>query len=162
MTDHKPIPRCPYCGAEMGIDVVESYLGWCGQAVCKECRSRAALERYYVRQEEAEQAAYEAAMQRWQEPNRALTLEEVQALAYAEYEQQHVLSVEYRAIIKGAENVFRPCVVAHESLSMVGILELYDGANMKLMEKSMYGKCWRCWLRKPTQKEMEAVPWEST
>ena len=88
-----------------------------------------------------------------------LTLEEVQALAYAEYEQHHVLSVEYRAIIKGAENVFRPCVIAHESLSMVGILELYDGASMTLMEKSMYGKRWRCWLRKPSAEEMSTTLW---
>ena len=88
-----------------------------------------------------------------------LTMGEVQALAYAEYEQQHVLSVEYRAIIKGAENVLRPCVIAHESLSMVGILELYDGASMTLMGKSMYGKRWRCWIRKPTQEEMAAAPW---
>lgn len=24
-----------------------------------------------------------------------------------------------------------------------------------------YGKNWRCWLRKPTPKEMEATPWEA-
>lgn len=152
MTDHKPIPRCPYCGTPMvGEEKIEGAYWY----ECYKCGATAPTE-------ETVQAAYTAAMQRWQEPNRVLTLGEVQALAYAEYEQQHVLSVEYRAIIKGAENVFRPCVVAHESLSMVGILELYNGANMRLMEKSMYGKCWRCWLCKPTVEEMEAVPWEST
>lgn len=40
MTDHNPLPRCPYCGGEMEIDTFENYLGWCGQAVCKACKSR--------------------------------------------------------------------------------------------------------------------------
>lgn len=145
----KPAPRCPYCGTPMvGEERIEGAYWY----ECYKCGATAPTEG-------TEQAAYTAATQRWQEPNRVLTLEEVQALAYAEYEQHHVLSVEYRAIIKGAENVSRPCVIAHESLSMVGILELYDGANMKLMKKSMYGERWRCWLRKPTQKEMEDTPW---
>lgn len=24
-----------------------------------------------------------------------------------------------------------------------------------------YGETWRCWLRKPTEEEMEGTPWES-
>ena len=150
MDNNNPKPRCPYCGTPM---VEEERIERAYWYECYKCGATAPTE-------ETEQAAYEAAMQRWCEPNRVLTMEEVKALAYAEYEQQHVLSVEYRAIIKGTENMLSPCVIVHESLSMVGILELYDGANMKLMKKSMYGERWRCWLRKPTQKEMEDTPWE--
>lgn len=151
MTDNKPAPRCPYCGGEMKKRVLSDYKTLCFW-LCPKCSATSPSA-------DTAEDAYAAAMQRWQEPNRVLAIGEVQGLAYGEYEQQHVLSVEYRAIIKGAENVFSPCVIVHESLSMVGILELYDGASMKLMKKSMYGKRWRCWLRKPTQEEMEAVPW---
>lgn len=164
MTDHNPLPRCPYCGGEMHEAGNSTYRWY----MCPRCLSgspRKIINKTEYPTERlaviaALQKARKAAMNRWQEPNRVLTLEEVQGLAYGKYEQQHVLSVEYRAIIEGTENMFSPCVIAHESLSMVGILELYDGANMKLMKKSMYGKRWRCWLRKPTQEEMEAVPWE--
>lgn len=146
----KPAPRCPYCGTPMvGEERIEGAYWY----ECYKCGATAPTE-------ETEQAAYTAAMQRWQEPNRVLTLGEVQVLAYAGYEQQHVLAVEYRAIIKGGANVFRPCVVAPERLRMIEIWEIYNGASMTLMEKSMYGKRWRCWLRKPTQEEREAAPWE--
>lgn len=160
MTDHNPLPRCPYCGGEM-YEAGNSTYRW---YMCPRCLSgsprKSINETEYPTERlaviAALQKARKAAMNLWQEPNRVLTMGEVQALAYAEY---HVLSVEYRAIIKGAENVFRPCVIAHDSLSMVGILELYDGASMTLMEKSMYGKRWRCWLRKPTAEEMKGTPW---
>lgn len=152
MTDHKPLPRCPYCGGKMKKRVLSDYKTLCFW-LCPKCSATSPSA-------DTAEDAYAAAMQRWQEPNRVLTLDEVQCLAYVEYARQHVLSVEYRAIIEQAENEFRPCVVVHEDLSRIGILVLYDGANMKLMGKSMYGKRWRCWLRKPTQEEMEGTPWE--
>ena len=146
----KPPVVCPYCGHKM----VHQYVYGDHFFRCPKCRAVAP-------DKDTEAEAYEAAMQRWQEPNRVLTLEEVQCLAYVEYDRHHVLSVEYRAIIKGAENVFRPCVIAHDRMRMVEIWEIYDGARMTLMEKSMYGKSWRCWLRKPTQEEMEDTSWET-
>lgn len=144
----KEKPKCPYCGHKM----VHQYVYGDHFYRCPKCHAVAP-------DKETEAEAYEAAMQRWQEPNRVLTLGEVQNLAYVRYEQQHILVVEYRAIIKGSENVFRPCVIAHDRMRMVEIWEIYDGARMTLMEKSMYGKNWRCWLRQPTQKEMEDTPW---
>lgn len=147
----KPNPSCPYCGSEM--DHWYSLAIGRQHYVCPECYASSP-----AKGDELE--AYTAAMQRWQEPNRMLTLGEVQNLAYVRYEQQHILVVEYRAIIKGSENVFRPCVIAHDRMRMVEIWEIYDGARMALMEKSMYGKSWRCWLRKPTQEEKEDTPWE--
>lgn len=144
----KPPVVCPYCGHKM----VHYYMYGDHFFRCPKCRAVAP-------DKDTEAEAYEAAMQRWQEPNRVLTIGEVQDLAYGEYEQQYVLSVEYRAIIEQDENVFRSCVIVHKNLNRIGILVLYDGATMKLMEKSMYGKRWRCWLRKPTYEEMEAVPW---
>lgn len=146
----KPPVMCPYCGHKM----VHQYVYGDHYFRCPKCRAVAP-------DKDTEAEAYTAAMQRWQKPNRVLTLGEVQNLAYVRYEQQHILVVEYKAIIKGAENVFRPCAIAHDRIRMVEIWEIYDGTRMTLMEKSMYGKSWRCWLRKPTQEEREAAPWES-
>lgn len=153
--EDKPAPLCPYCGESMvaaftrGFD--EKISAW---YTCNKCLATGPTSHRQVTQAEAKQAAYAAAMQRYVEPNRVLTLEEVQNLAYVDYEQQHILSVEYRL----AETLI-PCVVTLEILSKIGILELYDGANMRLMEKAIYGKRWRCWLRKPTVEERAAAPW---
>lgn len=155
MIDNKPAPRCPGCGEEMRLQQGDVGAPWEWSFYrCAQCGWTGPADH-------KPEAAYTAAMQRYVEPNRVLTLGEVQNLAYVRYEQKHILVVEYRAIIKGAENVFRPCVIANERLRMVEIWEIYNGASMTLMEKSMYGKRWRCWLRKPTQEEREAAPWEN-
>ena len=67
MTDHNPLPRCPYCGEHMGLECNTKNMYW---YECYKCGAT-------TPQEGAEQAAYEAAMNRWQEPNRVLTLESV-------------------------------------------------------------------------------------
>lgn len=37
----------------------------------------------------------------------------------------------------------------------------YDASDDNVwFDNAEYGKHWRYWLRKPTQEEMEAVPWE--
>lgn len=92
--------------------------------------------------------------------NRLLSLEEVQNLAYVDYEQQGILTAEYRPIGQNKFRIFRDCVVCHETLTQIGLLEIYDGANMRFSAKAMYGKYWRCWLRKPTRQETENHPWE--
>ena len=150
MTDHNPLPRCPYCGGEMEIEIFENYLGWCGQAVCKKCKSRAALKRHYALQAEAEQAAYEAAMQRWQEPNRVLTLDEVR-----EYCKQGAdaapLWVEFQRI----PSVSRWLVICSPEFMCNNndtVRNYCIGFDYK------YNETWRCWLRKPTEEEMATTP----
>lgn len=154
MADHKPLPRCPYCGGEMEIDTFENYLGWCGQAVCKACKSRGVLKRYYMQQGEAERAAYEAAMQRYVEPNRVLTLEEIidkvfDAISGVPVWVEHINDTGQKLawklsgwqVVRGAER----CVLIFETEYRVNTRNI--------------NKTWRCWLRKPTQKEMATMPW---
>lgn len=145
-------PKCPGCGADMELMLLS-----CNSTfyyACAKCGwdSPTGID---------PESAFRMAMRRAEPKNRVLTLAEVQNLAYVDYEQQRILTGEYKSIIKQAENVFCPCVVAHEDLNRVGVLEIYDGSSMKLREKSMYGKYWRCWLRKPSKEEMEETPWES-
>jgi hypothetical protein len=141
MTDNKPAPRCPYCGGEMEIDTFENYLGWCGQAVCKACKSRAALKRYYNLQKEAQQAAYTVAMQRWRKPNVPLALEEL--IEYGKNPSNAPAWYEYRGLSEVG------CWIDVEQIRDID----YDDPE------NAYEKHWRCWLRKPTYEEMEAVPW---
>lgn len=58
MTDNKPAPRCPYCGTPM---VGEGRIEGAYWYECYKCGATTPTE-------ETEQAAYAAAMQRWQEP----------------------------------------------------------------------------------------------
>lgn len=67
MTDNNPLPRCPYCGEHMGLECNTKNMYW---YECYKCGAT-------TPQEGAEQAAYEAAMNRWQEPNVQLALEEL-------------------------------------------------------------------------------------
>lgn len=41
------------------------------------------------------------------------------------------------------------------------LVDIYAFFTDTRKEADLYGKTWRCWLRKPTPKEMEATPWES-
>lgn len=151
MDNNKPLPRCPWCGAEMEIDTFENYLGWCGQAVCKECKSRAALKRHYVLQEEAEQAAYEAAMNRWREPNRVLTLDELQK------------RIEQGVDVEPLWMEFGKVPSASRWMVTNAPDEAFVNDTVKnLLVVSGYGcnGIWRCWLRKPTAAEMKSTPWE--
>ena len=70
MTDHKPAPRCPYCGSEM--DYFYSYIHEEHYYICSKCRASSPVT-------DREPESYAAAMQRWQEPNRVLTLKELKA-----------------------------------------------------------------------------------
>ena len=147
----KPAPRCPYCGKGMEIDTFENYLGWCGQAVCKACKSRGVLKRYHAEQAEAEQAAYAAAMQRWQEPNRVLTLGEIISKVsdavggVPVWVEQQELGWAWAGwqVLRGTER----CV-------------LMFGPTVGIADTQNINRTWRCWLRKPTRAETEAVPWE--
>lgn len=135
MIDNKPSPRCPYCGAPMvGEEKIEGAYWY----ECYKCGATAPTE-------ETVQAAYTAAVQRWQEPNRVLTLKELNAY-------NGFVWCEYR----GYANDSDPGYVENGTLSVGGDSLSWQGSQ------SGYGEYWRCWLRKPTQKEMEGVPWEST
>lgn len=145
MTDHNPLPRCPYCGEPMGLEYNSKSVYW---YECYKCGATTPTE-------EAEQAAYEAAMQRWQEPNRVLTLDEVKQAESVWMEfilfdgttrAEHRLV--YNPEISDKTNSFTACAAL---VNRLGEMEdiLLNG----------YNEFWRCWLRKPTAEEMATTPW---
>lgn len=137
----KPPVVCPYCGHKM----VHQYVYGDHFFHCPKCRAVAP-------DKDTEAEAYEAAMQRWREPNRVLTLEEVREYC-KQGEDAAPLWVEFNGFLSASrwivvdqpDEVFCTDTVRNFCMSYVDIY---------------YKKSWRCWLRKPTQEEMEGTPWE--
>lgn len=140
MTDHKPAPRCPYCGTPMVWE--EKIEGTCWYE-CYKCGATAPTE-------ETVQAAYEAAMQRWQEPNDYLVRAEVLDRCKQGAEARP-LWVEFR------RNDQRSRWMVVDTPPTVFGTDTVKNYFADMCEQ--YGILWRCWLRKPTQEEMEAAPW---
>lgn len=145
MADNNPLPRCLYCGGEMTHRYV------CGDNfyLCDTCHSSSP-------EKIAKEDAYTAAMQRWQEPNRVLTMDEIidmvfDAVGGVPVWIEHINDTEQKLawrfsgwqVVRGAER----CVL------IFGTGHSVDTENIN--------KTWRCWLRKPTDKEMATTPWES-
>lgn len=152
MADNNPLPRCLYCGGEM-YEAGNSTYRW---YMCPRCLSgspRKIINKTEYPTERlaviaALQKARKAAMQRWQEPNRVLTLKE---------------ATEQRAVwIEDVYCGIAPAIVfdyvsKHYSIIVADFNDHDD--NKVWFKKTQYGKHWRCWLRKPTNKEMATTPW---
>lgn len=141
----KPPVLCPYCGHKM----VHQYVYGDHFFRCPKCRVASP-----DRDTEAE--AYAAAMQRWQEPNRVLAMEEVEAACGLDNEMV-LLWVEFNC--KGVCTLAYQYCTMGQAIATVYMIRPYDEAETDFT-KMNYCKKWRCWLRKPTKEEMEAVPWE--
>ena len=125
----KPPVVCPYCGHKM----VHQYVYGDHFFRCPKCRAVAP-------EKDTEAKAYAAAMQRWQEPNVPLALEEL--IEYGKNPSNAPAWYEYRGLSEVG------CWIDVEQIRDID----YDDPE------NTYGKHWRCWLRKPTYEEMEAVP----
>ena len=145
---------CPYCGSEMiGQNVTQVFGVYWAQAKCEHCKSTGPLicgERGLVTdaEEMARKSALAAAQARYLPPNRPLTLEEV---------KEHC---------KGGTSATPLWVEFDEGINRwVRIAPEEPGCELEYvtvfvsMMWPRYGKEWRCWLRKPTQTEMDAAGW---
>ena len=138
MSDEKFPVFCPYCGSKMllkiGIfDLLETdgncVLRYWYKCTNAECESKSPTGR-------TAEEAYKAAMTRWQEPNKVLTLEELQTyIGYAWYEGDH----------KWYHSSFDyPIWIEDGKYNYEG--DLYDIPDVE----------GRFWLRKPTKAELDA------
>lgn len=132
-------PKCPGCGADM-----ELMLLCCNSTfyyACAKCGwdSPVGID---------SESAFRMAMRRAEPKNRVLTLEEVSAHC-AEGADAAPLWVEF----DGGINKWVPIAPVRENCKM-GFVSKYLVAM-----GALYGKGWRCWLRKPTKEEMEAALW---
>lgn len=140
---------CPYCGAEMAV-VMSIYFdspGWGGRTLCKGCDALGPRVIGFKTKAEAKAAALAAAQARYMPPNRPLTLDEVKALDADEVGDIpcfiEVEPTEYKKDPDDFDPRLRAAVICKPSLD----------------EPTYYNKCYRVWLRKPTQAEMDAAGW---
>lgn len=142
---------CPYCGSEMKhIRVPMTNKKYLAYMVCSNnaCHSIGPTVTDYKTSAEAEAAALSAAQARYLPPNRPLTLDEVKAHCKGGTSATP-LWVEFD------EGINRWVRIAPEK---PGCKLDYVTVFVSIMS-SLYGKEWRCWLRKPTQAEMDAAGW---
>ncbi len=143
-------PKCPYCGDKMELMIVSpecingTSTAWYQCVVCEsssptsECPANAP-------RKEIVKKALTLALHRAEPKNRVLTLEELKNHAGFLWNENRYGSFDSEGEPAYVENDF-----------------LYAGngnVDLKLNIAKTYGKHWRCWLRKPTKKEMEATPW---
>lgn len=136
MPDNKKAPRCPYCDSKMRHKqgLVCRTLHW------YEC-TNAACESQSPARNTAEEA-YKAAMKRYEEPNRVLTPDEL----------KHYNGFIWCESRDG--EVFEP--------GWVEDMYVYvrECETINLCSENIDWSKGRCWLRKPTEQEMEITPWE--
>lgn len=128
-------PKCPGCGADM--ELMHLLCNAAFYYVCPKCGwgSPVGID---------SESAFRMAMHRVEPKNRVLTLEELKNHAGFLWNENRFESEGEPAY---AENDF-----------------LYVGngnVDLKLNISKIYGRRWRCWLRKPTETERWETPWES-
>ncbi len=141
---------CPYCGSEMAVvmSIYFNSIGWGGRTLCKGCDAHGPRVTGFKTKAEAKAAALSAAQARYMPPNRPLTLDEVKAHCKGGTSATP-LWVEFD------EGINRWVRIASEK---PGCELDYVTVFVSIMS-SLYGKEWRCWLRKPTKAEMDAAGW---
>lgn len=130
-------PKCPGCGADMEL------MNLCNTVFCYVCKcgwdSPVGID---------SGSAFRMAIRRAEPKNRVLTLEEVSAHC-ADGADAAPLWVEFNRGING----------------WVLIAPVRETCKMGFVSKylavmgGLYGKEWRCWLRKPTEAERWETPW---
>lgn len=157
-------PKCPYCGDKMELMIVSpeciegTTTAW---YQCVVCESSSPTSEYPANSErrKIKRKALALAMHRAETKNRVLAFDEV--AKYADLPEMTLMWLE----VKFAKN---SCILQEIPIGFNGELMQFLEVNSASLYTHKhnyppedYGSRWRCWLRKPTKKEMEATPWES-
>lgn len=132
-------PKCPGCGADMEL------MHLCNAAFCYVCTKCGWDSPTGIDSE----SAFRMAMRRAEPKNRVLTLEEVDAHCEGGADAAP-LWVEF----DGGANGWVLIAPVRETRKMDFVSKLLVTMGI------LYGKEWRCWLRKPTEAERRETPWE--
>lgn len=133
-------PKCPGCGADMEL------MHLCKAAFCYACTKCGWDSPIGIDSE----SAFRMAMSRAEPKNRVLTLEEVDAHCEGGADAAP-LWVEFDGGINGWVLI----APVRETRKMDFVSKLLVTMGI------LYGKEWRCWLRRPTEAERRETPWES-
>lgn len=181
MSEKKPMPKCPYCGCEMHLDNNEYVVQACynGDEEQKRYWYRCNNEKCNATSplEKTAWKAYRTAMRRCdgEATNRVLTLGEAQ---YAYYNTEKPIPCELRWYLSALHQVawIADAVTSYNELSKdmrevienekkVDDVDDLNGAYIQwreCLDWDNYGITWRCWLQKPSNREMRNTPWEGS
>lgn len=144
--------RCPWCGAEM-IEDPKSAFGDRRQVDywyrCDECFSKSPMIGEQESIGETIDKTHAAAQQRYVEPLKPMELHEVTG------SEEPCVFLEK----KGMEPIWACDCVISSDLESVDISFIGRQGSFST-PISDYGKTWRCWARRPTDKEREAEGWK--
>lgn len=148
-------PKCPYCGDRMKIRVSLTTPDWgllSAQYKCMTCESTSPRIEFSggTSNEKIIERLQAAAMRRAEPKNRVLMLEEVDAHCEGGADAAP-LWVEF----DGGTNGWVLIAPVRETRKMDFVSKLLVTMGI------LYGKEWRCWLRKPTEEERREIPWEN-
>lgn len=144
--------RCPYCGDEMTLTIKRDsgklFRAWfqCGI----QCQAHTPVCAGYSDQDEAEEAAYAAAMRRADPVARAMTLDEFTQDENAVYVEDCYGNVEI--------TIMRYIVPMRKPMYLAGSTFERDTCAYEI---ETYGKKWRAWTAKPTDAQRAAAKWET-
>lgn len=148
-------PKCPYCGDRMEIHVrlhTTEQKFFSARYQCVSCESTSPQLKFPISCATSiiKKTMLEVALYRAESKNRVLTLEEVDAHCEGGADAAP-LWVEF----DGGANGWVLIAPVRETRKMDFVSKLLVTMGI------LYGKEWRCWLRKPTKEETEGTPWES-
>lgn len=138
-------PKCPGCGDEMSLHHLMIDDVFC--FICPKCKWTSPVCK-------SSEAALETALRRVDSGNRVLTLEEVKAHCEGGADATPLW---YER--KDYSDTSRWMLIDLPELSFDSAATVKRLVNSQFFGAT-YGEKWRCWLRKPTQQEMENHPWE--
>lgn len=143
-------PKCPYCGDGMEIHVhsyatePEFFSAWYQCVTCESASPRIEFIGS-MSQTEIEERLQAMSSCRAESKNRFLSLEEATGS-----DEPVWLEAMSRVFIADV------CVAPNARMAQIQTIGKASCAYLPICD---YGVLWRCWLRKPTPKEMEATPW---
>lgn len=149
---------CPYCGAEMEADIVETKsdgsLSCFGFMRCSEddCYSASPMV-FGQNKEETERKLYTAAQRRYVPPIKPMTPEEIRQ----HYDSDHS-SIGAQALYIESKDVDWGywAIIDYYAEELCAVWsacgDMFHGCD--------YNRTWRCWARRPTDEERAAAAWE--
>lgn len=147
-------PKCPYCGDRMESHVrlhTTEQKFFSARYQCVSCESTSPQLKFPISCATSiiKKTMLEVALYRAESKNRVLTLEEVDAHCEGGADAAP-LWVEF----DGGANGWVLIAPVRETRKMDFVSKLLVTMGI------LYGKEWRCWLRKPTEAERRETPWE--
>lgn len=157
-------PKCPYCGDRMKIRVSLTTPDWgllSAQYKCMTCESTSPRIEFSggTSNEKIIERLQAAASRRVVPKNRVLTLDEIRGMQDNNQCNLVLIWVESQSEINTKEYcLVQGCIQYIVDNEFSFVYPAWEGND--LFRAEVYKKTWRCWLRRPTEKERETVPWE--